>query len=271
MSWLIPTHPPNTSRLWSYDGFISPGTFLAFSSSPFSPLSGGSFPSAGEVQLCQILACLQSSGRSPHCSLCLQPRSGADGEIGNQRPVLLESLSWLQDAKRCYQLINTQPASFLHDKTSSIQQGRLQSIRNEEIITPSTYSLPVCHHTSLLASTLLPVRHLMVLSPLLHNAMWGMLTPCPLGCSHRRELLSCQLPAGAECSCCCLCHGVDVGVGELLPLTVHTRTGSIPSSSFPSLLSSFLFFYVLSFISSLLQSLPPTLLPSSFLGLHIYT
>lgn len=60
-----------------------------------------------------------------HCSLCLQPPERADGEIGNQRPVLLESLSWLRDAKRCYQLINSQPASFLHDKTSSIQQGRL--------------------------------------------------------------------------------------------------------------------------------------------------
>lgn len=65
LSSLMPTHPPNKRRLWSYDSFISPGTFLAFSSSPFSPLSGGSFPSAGEVQCARFWHVSRALGEFP--------------------------------------------------------------------------------------------------------------------------------------------------------------------------------------------------------------
>lgn len=65
LSWLIPTHPPNKRRPWSYDSFISPGTFLAFSSSPFPPLSRGSFPSTGEVQCARLWLVSRAPGEVP--------------------------------------------------------------------------------------------------------------------------------------------------------------------------------------------------------------
>lgn len=83
LSWLIATRPPNKRRLWSYDSFISPGTFLAFSSSPFSPLSGGSFPSTGEVDCARFWLVSRAPGEVPPLPLSPTPERMERLEISN--------------------------------------------------------------------------------------------------------------------------------------------------------------------------------------------
>lgn len=106
-----------------------------------------------------------------------------------------------------------------------------------------------------------------ILNPLLHNAMWSILRPCPWGCSHRREPPSCQLPA--EYSCQCLCNGEGCGGWGAC-----TFSQQIPEQWLYILLfslftfSSFFLFYVLSFILSSFLSLSPTYPSSIFPGPH---
>lgn len=135
------TAPPlNKGRPWSYDSFISLRTFLALSflSSPLPDIWGFISSCRGSVA-CEMLASLQHSSLAaafhpqPEVSVRMQ-------RWENQQPGLLQNLSWLLDAKRCYQLIKTQPASFLLDKRECSLPGK-----------------PPVHHLG--QRLLLPTRH----------------------------------------------------------------------------------------------------------------
>lgn len=72
---------------------------------------------------CETLAPLQR----PSLAAAFHPQPAVSARMQrreNQRPGLLQNLSWLPDAKRCYQLIKTQPASFLLDKRECSLPGK---------------------------------------------------------------------------------------------------------------------------------------------------